>query len=180
MKRYLAIVFLGLAIVASGTYVALSQTASPASEVAGGAGNSSNLQLVAQQVPGGRALSVQRFDRGGMRILSFIHSSSTVEEVGVLTEADEVDVTAITIQNGLFGNGSAKSGGVSVYFSGLGYYNVSFDGYGNSHYTFPTPMPLRQGDSLSIYIPGGNSTAWTQVYLIGTPPAAASDEITVY
>ncbi len=179
MKRHLSVVFLGLAIIATGAFVALNQTAS--SEPANGirAVDSQDPQSLAGQSASRRALAVERVNRDGTRILSFRHTTATALELAELTAQDEVNVTSLTIENGIFATGAANNGGMAIRVGGL-FHFFAFEGYGTFHYTFPTPIPVRQGDQIQVNIPGGNVGAWTQVYLIGTPPTAASDEIVVF
>ncbi len=181
MKRPLIPLAIAFAITAGGLFAALGQPRSSAA---------TEPQTVPSMAPGDleeKQLTVQRITRAGTKVVTVTHDSSDAVRLYSFTAEDEMDLTALTINNGLFGSLAANDGGATLWLmetpSGpIVNYFFAFEGYGAFHFTFPTPIPVRQGDNISITIPGGNAppqTGFTQVHLVGEPPVR-SDRLAIY
>ncbi len=168
MHRHLAVLLLGAAIAASGTYAALSQTGPAAAD------DRQSQSFPVQQVSD-KALTVERIDRDGIRVLSFEYTGSSVTEVHSIQAEDEINVSSLTIENGLFGSTPSNSGGVTLTVGSVDYF-FSFSGHGTTNYTFSTPIPLRERDEVGITISLGNGGAvgYTQVNLTGRHPVTSN------
>jgi hypothetical protein len=120
--------------------------------------------------------------RGDARTIQIIYNSNS-NGLYTVVAAAQIDVTSITLANGIFGTGVADPGGVQIATAAAENKNFLFlatPGYGTQHLTFDPPLRLRTGDRIFFVPNTANSiTSEWDLTLHGRVPPAKSDGVAI-
>lgn len=123
------------------------------------------------------AVSFSRKEMNGTVIGAIRAFGGNNSATHVLVEGEELDVHAITIQNGFSSNGLSQRILVAIIIDGFPYY-VTMDGFRTEHITFPIPLPLRAGDTIAVTTPeASGNNHYTSLQLIGRTVQAEGFEL---
>lgn len=129
------------------------------------------------QQPGDKSHPTQRIERDGTKMIVYTHDGPASFDQYAMQAEDEINVTSVAIGNGHLGNYTSRPGAFYVVMSSAEI-RLPFDGLGTFQHTFPTPIPLREGDVIGITVQGGPSSDATStwVHLVGEAPVSASSD----